>query len=89
LESCLAFLCFDKKTRPILAVCSARRDDSTAQARQFAKKAASLGVTVTVLEKDFSHGEINAFLGQDKAYTAEVESFMAGLDKPVANILHE
>ena len=54
-----------------------------------ARKAASLGVKVTVLEKDFSHGEINAFLGQDKVYTVEVESFMAGLDKRVANMLHE
>jgi acetyl esterase/lipase len=81
------FYALTKKTRPILAVCSARRDDSTTQARQFAGKAASLGVKVTVLEKDFSHGEINSFLGQDKAYTAEVESFMAGLDKRVANVL--
>ena len=81
------FYALTKKTRPILAVCSARRDDSTAQARQFANKAASLGVKVTVLEKDFSHREINVFLGQDKAYTAEVESFMAGLDKRVANLL--
>ena len=81
------FYALTKKTRPILAVCSSRRDDSTAQARQFAKKAASLGVKVTVLEKDFSHREINTFLGQDKAYTAEVESFMAGLDKSIANIL--
>ena len=83
------FYALTKETRPILAVCSARRDDSTAQARQFAAKAASLGVTVTVLEKDFSHREINVLLGQDKVYTAEVESFMAGLDKRVANILHK
>jgi len=83
------FYALTKKTRPILAVCSTRRDDSTIQARQFAKKAASLGVTVTVLEMDFSHSEINSFLGQDKAYTAEVESFMAGLDKRVANMLHK
>ena len=83
------FYVLTKETRPILAVCSARRDDSTTQARQFAKKAASLGVAVTVLEKDFSHREINVSLGQDKVYTAEVESFMAGLDKRVANILHK
>jgi len=83
------FYALTKKTRPILAVCSSRRDDSTAQARQFAGKAASLGVKVTVLEKDFSHGEINSLLGQDKIYTAEVESFMAGLDKRVANMLRE
>lgn len=83
------FYALTKKTRPILAVCSSRRDDSTTQARQFAGKATSLGGTVIVLEKDFSHREINAFLGQDKAYTAEVESFMAGLDNRVANLLHE
>ena len=83
------FYALTKKTKPILAVCSSRRDDSTAQARQFAGKAASLGVKVIVLEKDFSHGEINSMLGQDKTYTAEVESFMAGLDKRVADMLHK
>ncbi len=83
------FYALTKKTRPILAVCSSRRDDSTKQARQFAKKAALLGVAVTVLEKDFSHKEINAFLGQDEAYTAEVELFMASLDRLVADILHK
>jgi len=73
----------------MLAVCSSRRDDSTAQAREFAKRAVSLGVAVTVLEKDFSHMEINSRLGEDKVYTGEVESFMASLNESVANILHE
>jgi arylformamidase len=83
------FYALTKKTKPILAVCSSRREDSTAQAHQFADKAKSLGVKVTVLEKDFSHAEINAKLGQDKTYTAEVELFMAGLDKRAANLLHQ
>jgi len=83
------FYSLTKETSPILAVCSSRRDDSTIQAREFAKKAASLGVTVNVLEKDFSHGEINSRLGEDKAYTGEVESFMASLNDLVAKMLLE
>ena len=83
------FYSLTKETMPILAVCSSRRDDSIAQAYQFAKKAVSLGVAVTVLEKDFSHAEINSRLGEDKVYTGEVESFMASLNESVANMLHE
>jgi len=81
------FYSLTKETSPILAVCSSRRDDSTAQAREFAKRAASLGVSVTVLEKDFSHSEINSLLGEDKVYTGEVESFMVSLNESVANLL--
>lgn len=74
-------------TQPVLAVCSERRADSCPQARRFADKAKSLGVKATVLEKDFTHGEINAQLGEDPTYTAEVEAFLARLDKTVANML--
>ncbi len=74
-------------TRPALAVCSTRRTDSCAQARRFAAKARSLGSEVSVLEKNLSHGEINVRLGEEPTYTAEVEAFLARLDKTVARVL--
>jgi acetyl esterase/lipase len=83
------FYALTKDTRPVLAVCSSQREDSKTQARQFAEKAKSLGVKVTVLEKDFSHKEINALLGHNKIYTAEVELFLAGLNKKVADLLRK
>lgn len=65
---------------PLLAVCSSRRDDACPQARAFADKAASLGMRVTVLPQDRSHGEINDELGQPGAYTDAVEDFLRSLD---------
>jgi arylformamidase len=76
-----------RATAPMLAVCSARRNDSCRQARRFAEKAASLGVVADVLEKDLSHKDINQQLGKDPSYTAEVETFMAALDKAAARAL--
>ena len=73
--------------RPVLTVCSLRRADSCSQAQRFANKAKSLGATVSVLEEDLSHGEINAELGADPTYTAEVERFLSGLDATVAELL--
>ena len=81
------FYALTKQTRPILAVCSSRRPDSTTQAHRFAEKAASLGVKVTVLEKDYSHMEINSLLGRDESYTSAVESFMSSLSPRLAGIL--
>lgn len=72
---------------PILAVCSSRRDDSCAQARQFVAQAASLGSRAQVLEQDLSHREINERLGTAGDYTVAVESFLARLDPPVAQAL--
>lgn len=66
-------------TPPILAVCSTRRTDACPQARAFANKANALGSRVEVLPLDKRHGEINADLGDDAAYTARVESFLAGI----------
>ena len=74
-------------TRPIFAVCSTRRVESCRHAHRAAGKAKTLGVQFTVLEKDFSHREINQRLGEDARYTAEVESFMARLDPVVASKL--
>lgn len=73
--------------KPLLAVCSSRRDDACPQARQLAERAAQLGVRAEVLSKDMSHGEINSQLGQDSAYTRDVETFMASLDGEIARRL--
>lgn len=73
--------------RPILLVCSTRRDDSCAQARRFASRAASFGMKASVLEEDFSHGDINRRLGEEPRYTGAVEQFMGGLDAAVAACL--
>ena len=81
------FYALTKNTKPVLAVCSSRRKDSPEQARLFAEKATSYGNRVTVLEKDFTHAEINARLGADEVYTREVETFLAGLNESVANLL--
>jgi acetyl esterase/lipase len=69
--------------RPLLAVCSTRRDESCQQAHQFDDKAATLKVRVKVLEEDLSHGEINKELGIESSYTDAVESFMGSLDAAV------
>jgi acetyl esterase/lipase len=75
------------RVSPILAVCSAQRDDSCPQARRFAAKVVSLGARADVLEQDLSHREINQKLGIESEYTAAVESFMATLDEGVARAL--
>lgn len=66
---------------PILAVCSSRRANACPQAQDFVAKAKSLGTTAEVLSLDKTHGEINAQLGEEPAYTAAVERFI-GLLSP-------
>ncbi len=68
--------------RPLLAVCSTRRSDSCPQADRFAAKGISLGTRVSVLREDLTHGEIDANLGIDSAYTRAVDDFLRGLLKP-------
>lgn len=70
--------------RPLLAVCSARRQDSCAQAQGFAERSAALGARVQLLRQDLNHGEINAQLGLPGAYTDAVEAFLSGLDAGLA-----
>lgn len=72
---------------PMLAVCSTRRDVACEQAHAFAKHATLLNVSVSVLEQDMTHQEINQLLGTPGAYTDAVERFMAGLDIDVAKRL--
>lgn len=73
--------------KPMLAVCSSRRDDSCTQARGFVAKANGLGVRAQVLPQDLSHGDINKTLGLPGAYTDAVERFMASLDPALAALL--
>jgi arylformamidase len=70
-----------KPVAPMLAVCSTRRLDSCPQARAFAAKAARFGGRVEVLPVDFSHPEINAYLGTQGAYTEGVDAFLKSLGK--------
>lgn len=74
----------ERGAAPFLLVCSTRRSDSCPQGDAFAAKARDLGVRAEILQKDFSHAEINALLGEDPAYTAAVDEFLASLDAAVA-----
>jgi arylformamidase len=73
--------------KPVLAVCSIRRDESCGQARAFAAHASGLGVRVQVLPEDLTHSEINKELGLATPYTQSVESFMASLSGTIATAL--
>ncbi|MBK1615921.1 esterase [Rubrivivax gelatinosus] len=68
--------------RPMLLVCSARRQESCGQADRFAAKVQATGARVQVLPIDFNHGGINAELGKDTRYTEQVEAFMKTLGLP-------
>jgi acetyl esterase/lipase len=72
---------------PLLMVCSTRRADACPQARGFADRAAALGVHTRVLPEDLHHAEINDQLGLPGAYTEAVESFIAGLDGRLGQLL--
>lgn len=71
-------------TAPMLAVCSTRRENACPQARAFAGKAVGLGSHAEVLPVDKTHGEINAQLGADPAYTAAVDTFLGRLSPAFA-----
>ncbi len=73
--------------KPLLAVCSSRREESCEQARGFVAQAVRLGVRAQVLPQDLSHGEINEQLGASGRYTQAVEEFLASLSAPVASRL--
>lgn len=74
--------------RPMLAVCSSKRPDKPCQqAHNFADKAASLDIRVSVLEQALSHREINQNMGLPGAYTDAVEAFMGTLDDSIKRAL--
>lgn len=66
----------DGPAAPILAVCASERRDSCAANRAFVDKAASFGTHTQLMQQPLSHAEINRLLGEDNAYTREVERFM-------------
>lgn len=67
---------------PLLAVCSTRRIDSCPQASDFVAKAKSFGTRANVLEENLSHEQINETLGEESAYTNEVDRFIRSVLRP-------
>lgn len=63
----------NQATAPLLAVCSSRRANACRQAEAFVAKARGLDTSAEMLRLDKTHAEINAQLGEDTGYTAEVE----------------
>ena len=64
---------------PMLLVCSSERQVPASpcdEARAFARKAATFGVTLQVLPEPMQHGEINHDLGLPSAYTTTVEQYI-------------
>lgn len=72
---------------PLLAVCSSQRSTACRQAEAFVAKARRLGTPAELLPLALSHGEINDRLGDDPAYTAAVERFLATLSPRLAERL--
>lgn len=66
-------------TAPILAVCASERRDSCAANRAFLDKAAGFGTRTQLMAQPLSHAGINRLLGEDNAYTREVERFVRTL----------
>lgn len=71
------------KTAPILAVCASLRRDSCDDNRGFVDKASGLGGRAELLPKPLSHMQINRDLGEDNAYTREVEAFLRSVGVPL------
>lgn len=69
----------NREARPLLMVCSTRRQNSCSQADAMAATARSLHVTAQVLRQDLSHQDINEQLGMSNSYTAKVDDFLRQL----------
>lgn len=76
-----------RATKPMLLVCSTRREASCEQAEKFAVKAKSLGSRISILQENMSHRDINQRLGESDIYSRSVEQFMRTLDPVVARYL--
>ena len=66
----------DAGGRPMLLVCSTRRNDACPQAEAFQAAGARLGVPMQVLREDLSHGQVNHELGLPSDYTAAVDRWL-------------
>ena len=87
-EAASPYHLLEKGRSPMLIVCSTQRlDKPCGKADEFAAKASSLGIPVSVLRKDFSHRQINLLLGKDRSYTDQVEIFLRSLDPAVKKAL--
>jgi len=73
---------------PFLAICSSqRRDKPCAAADRFVEKAQGFGMQARVLRVDMSHRQANGLLGKDAVYTSAVETFLAGFDESIKQLL--
>lgn len=75
------------KIPPFLAICSTRNDTACSQAKNFLKKAKSLGSYGEFLATDLSHNEINSELGKDSCFTSKVDNFLKTLSPGIALML--
>jgi len=71
-----------RKPSPMLLVHSTRRPEAAEQAQAFAAAAAAHGARAEVLPIDLSHAELNALLGEDPEYTAQVDAFLRSAGAP-------
>jgi arylformamidase len=69
----------DARTAPILAVCAQERRESCSNNRAYLAKAQGLGTRTQLMPVALNHAQINRTLGEDNAYTRDVEAFIRGL----------
>jgi acetyl esterase/lipase len=65
--------------RPMLMVCSTRRDRACRQAQDFARALRGGGARAEVLQQDASHRDIKLLLGTESPYTRTVQAFIDSL----------
>ena len=73
---------------PVLGVCASGRAESCDDNRAFLDKAAGFGTPTRLLPEPLNHMRINRDLGEDNAYTREVDAFLhsvGGLPPPHAH----
>jgi len=80
------FYALTDKIPPFLAICSTRNGDACIQAKNFLKKAKSLGSYGEFLATDLSHSEINSELGKGSCYTSNVDDFLKKLSPSIASM---
>jgi len=68
--------------KPMLLVCSSRRDTSCQRSEAFAAAVKQHGGQAKVVPVDLGHGDLNSTLGTPGAYTEQVEAFMHQLGLP-------